>query len=735
MENIIKNFIDKPTINNVYNMLNELNQKGKYNIGLLIGLYMMDLYPNDLKIKIITTNCAFYTKKYRLTYELCEDKLEKCNLTENERKNIVFNQSALIRHICDDYINYDRELIEKITSNVKKEKYIKKITFTITTCKRYDLFEKTINSFINCCTDVMLIDEWLCVDDNSSDEDRKKMEEKYPFFTFYWKTKEEKGHPQSMNIIKEKVKTPYIFHMEDDWKFFCKKDYMKKCMDILLSDDKIGQCLINKNYGEIDKDIDILGGILGKTQHNNNYYVHEYTPDDKSKIEFIRKYGRGKSCAYWAHFSLRPSLLKKEVLDVIGKYNENISHFEMDYSNKYVKKGFKSVFLTNIYCLHIGRLTSQRNNKSILNAYDLNEEKQFIGKEDKKITIKNTKTYVINLKRRDDRMKLLEKNCKITYERINAVDGSLLKPNKYLQRIFEGNDYNMREGMVGCAMSHIKLLIECIKSKEDIFCFLEDDIKLAENFREKINDVMDNLPEDWDMIYLGHHLYPKYENEMNGGDKIRCEKWDMKKSFRMSMGGTFAYLINKKGANKLLEFINENGMTNGIDTVQQKAIKVMNTYYCNPSIIFSECVLPNNNVDSDIQKNYKSLSMTNYNKEPYIDRLKQNGMFNIDNAIEIDENKLKEQKIKLEKDVEKIKEQFKFYPKLDQKNYDCYIYKDDILSCMKKALNDENCVGFNTLGFFKSDVFDLKKSEYFNDNDGIYIKIKHIENNQLTFKF
>ena len=47
--------------------------------------------------------------------------------------------------------------------------------FSITTCKRFDLFEKTINSFIQCCKDVLLIDKWLCIDDNSSDTDREKM--------------------------------------------------------------------------------------------------------------------------------------------------------------------------------------------------------------------------------------------------------------------------------------------------------------------------------------------------------------------------------------------------------------------------------------------------------------------------------------------------------------------------------------------------------------------------------
>jgi hypothetical protein len=41
--------------------------------------------------------------------------------------------------------------------------------------------------------------------DNSSDEEREQMKKLYPFFTFYFKTFEEKGHAKSMNIIRNHV--------------------------------------------------------------------------------------------------------------------------------------------------------------------------------------------------------------------------------------------------------------------------------------------------------------------------------------------------------------------------------------------------------------------------------------------------------------------------------------------------------------------------------------------------
>jgi hypothetical protein len=91
------------------------------------------------------------------------------------------------------------------------------ITCTITTCKRLDLFERTMNSFLSMCLDLHLIAQWICIDDTSSQSDREQMQRLYPFLTFIWKSENEKGHAQSMNQLLDRIRTPYVFHLEDDW--------------------------------------------------------------------------------------------------------------------------------------------------------------------------------------------------------------------------------------------------------------------------------------------------------------------------------------------------------------------------------------------------------------------------------------------------------------------------------------------------------------------------------------
>lgn len=399
-ETFAMNFIKYQQESDAMNLIMSLKGKGYEKVINELCEYFTECFPTSYNMLNEYALILYQLGNKRLSYDMYSKILDFKNLTEEVARKTIVNSHFSITSIEDDYIYYDKKKVDEIIEK-KHTKIMPFLSFTITTCKRFKLFEKTINSFINCCLDLDLIDEWICVDDNSSDEDRSKMRELYPFFKFYFKTNKEKGHPQSMNIIKKMVKTPYIFHMEDDWKFFVKKNYISECFDVLSQNYKIGQCLINKNYGETFSDIHIKGGEFLETKTGLRYYVHEYVKNEEEKKKWIEKHGSGTSSNYWPHFSFRPSLLRAKILHEIGDFDENVSHFEMVYSYNYYNRGYLSAFLENIYSLHIGRLTSERNDKDKLNAYILNDECQFTDKEKKNISI--IKSYVVNLDVRKDR--------------------------------------------------------------------------------------------------------------------------------------------------------------------------------------------------------------------------------------------------------------------------------------------------------------------------------------------
>ena len=102
------------------------------------------------------------------------------------------------------------------------------------------------------------------------------------------------------------------------------------------------------------------------------------------------------------------------------------------------------------------------------------------------------KVIVINLDRRTDRMDKLAPQLEkldIQYKRFSAVDGKKLDIDP----------------IVAGLRSHLQVMKQIAGQKVLI---LEDDAQFVEDFNEKFEKVMQTLPEDWDIFYLGA-LVPK----------------------------------------------------------------------------------------------------------------------------------------------------------------------------------------------------------------------------------
>jgi hypothetical protein len=259
-----------------------------------------------------------------------------------------------------------------------------RVILTFTTCKRFDLFQQTVNSILNMWTDINIIDYWFCVDDNSSEEDRDNMRTVYPWIDYHMKDPAEKGHRPSMKIIWDKLnelRPEYWIHMEDDFLFHTPGSYVYKPMQMMIDSRNSGynvrQILYNRNYAETIRDYNIQGHkILRRMAHE--VALHQY------KVGGNFDYG---NCHYWPHYSFRPSLIDVAAILTIGNYDTPNQFFEMDYANRWMQMGFLSGFYNHITNRHIGRLTSERNDRTQPNAYELNDESQFVAPPDTTVAV------------------------------------------------------------------------------------------------------------------------------------------------------------------------------------------------------------------------------------------------------------------------------------------------------------------------------------------------------------
>ena len=255
LQQICNNFLDYFQNNDMQSAITELEQ-------------LLKKYTNDTFIyeNLVKTWHIFYN------YLTCS------------QDNALFNPP----------LNLIKDLTNKIEENSKNN--LKKLILTMTTCKRMTLTYRTINSLLYCMTDLGLwCSKFIVVDDNSSEEDRTLLLKTYPFITLIRKDVSQKGHPKSMNIILNEIKDyKYQFHLEDDWEFFYKDNYLTKCLDIINLKPQYGQCLINKNYSEGSNCFDIVGGELKSYIKNDFkqtfYFEHQHLENNEQIQMELQKY-------------------------------------------------------------------------------------------------------------------------------------------------------------------------------------------------------------------------------------------------------------------------------------------------------------------------------------------------------------------------------------------------------------------------------------------------------------
>ena len=307
---------------------------------------------------------------------------------------------------------------------------------------------------------------------------------------------------------------------------------------------------------------------------------------------------------------------------------------------------------------------------------------------------------IVNLEYRTDRkenvIKELTKHNILTYDIINAVDGKKLKPSYQLMNLIKNNNFNNRTGVIGCALSHLFLWKKLIDDPfNQYYIILEDDIELSDDFASKLEIIKNDV--DKDIIFIGYHMWSANRNNVINTYDIKNKNPTIHKLNKgLYIGGTFAYVINKNAALKLINYIEKNGIKEPIDNLMLN-VQTIDYYESQPLLIFSDWAEKGKPTDTDIQYDYTKLEFK------FEDKL-------IDNFVFI-------------------------------KNYDHF--GDDII-CRKvpleqqlmMALTDDNCIGFNTMGYFKHNINKLFKPDCFKENDGIYIKkIFYDKNIKLFNKF
>jgi len=162
------------------------------------------------------------------------------------------------------------------------------------------------------------------------------------------------------------------------------------------------------------------------------------------------------------------------------------------------------------------------------------------------------KTYCINLDDRPDRWEEVQEEVRkigIEIERFPGI--------------------KMAKGWQGCLASHLALWEKC--RELDTFMIIEDDILFLEDAKENLEKAIEQLPDSWDMLYLGatlnKPLAPVSENllRLRGG-------WTTHGIIYNNQNGVVDYILTVEPSIRIDKFI--------ADVVQEE----FNCFMCYPMV-------------------------------------------------------------------------------------------------------------------------------------------------------
>lgn len=233
---------------------------------------------------------------------------------------VINDKKMNIKSILDVFKGYESSLV----------------TVVLTSCGRPDLLSRTVQSFNKYNT--FPLNDFIIVEDSGNKSMHKEIKKLFPGQEFTLICNEKNmGLIQSIDTGYARVKTPFIFHMEDDWEFY-RSGFIEKSLKILLNNPKI-----------------MLVWIRALNDTNGHPIEDKLFDCEDLQFRLMATHYLEK----WHGFGFNPGLRRVDDYKKIGPYskiapNENTGMRECYVAQEYFKAGFRAATLLEGYTYHTG---------------------------------------------------------------------------------------------------------------------------------------------------------------------------------------------------------------------------------------------------------------------------------------------------------------------------------------------------------------------------------------------
>ena len=205
-----------------------------------------------------------------------------------------------------------------------------KMSLVLTSCGRLEILNKTLESFFK--NNTYNLEKFYLVEDSLNEKIYQSIEEKWGNQLDLIFNRKKKGQIRSIVDTYKLIKTPLIFHCEDDW-VYTRKNFIEDSLKILETDNKIIQVWLESKESASRLDIFSYGDL-----------------QSVDGIGFRRVECKGGW--EWGYFSFRPGVKRMSDYELIGGYNKFKN--ELDIGVEYKKRGYYTVIIEKPAVIDIG---------------------------------------------------------------------------------------------------------------------------------------------------------------------------------------------------------------------------------------------------------------------------------------------------------------------------------------------------------------------------------------------
>ena len=218
------------------------------------------------------------------------------------------------------------------------------------------------------------------------------------------------------------------------------------------------------------------------------------------------------------------------------------------------------------------------------------------------------RTYVINLKRREDRLKLFKERwfsqqSSISLTIVEAVDGTMENyevPKNLEHLVSLDNDYENKSTVRATVFSHLKAWKMIAEGEENYGIVFEDDILFGpHHFDINLSNTLKNYPKDG-ILYIGVgdclpiHTGCPSESMLRAQEEAHVIEnmgnWGIpnyKSAYVFDWLGGFSYILTKNLAKYLLQLAEHEPLTCAVDSWMKKLTGKVPIYLSVPLLTFT----------------------------------------------------------------------------------------------------------------------------------------------------